>query len=221
MTPDVLKTISLFENVELESLKKMATGFGPLKKYEAGQALMSPQENAGDVFFLIKGRVRLSLFAESGDVISYREIEPGDYFGWLSAIDGKTPSTAAMAITPVEVCCLAYAQFRTLVSAHPRVQENFMRRMAGVVRGYTRRIEELTFLPAQARIENELMRRFAGGQGPIALPGHEELASWIGTTRETVSRTLKKLEEEGVIEKRDNLYHPGKAASGRRNWLDT
>lgn len=207
----MLNTIFLFEGVDDATLDRIAPYFKTVRRVSAGTTLMTAADSTDDVFFLRSGKIRLSQLSESGEEIAYRDILAGDYFGWVSAIDGEARLKSATALEDSQITILTSAQFNEILFAHPRIHQNFMKRVAGVVRRYSERIEELTLLPARLRIMRELARRFEESSGAISIPSHEDLAGWTGTTRETVTRVLNALEEEQFIRRDHAQYYLLKA----------
>ena len=83
-------------------------------------------------------------FIAGRTVVSYRDIEPYDYFGWLAMMDGAPRLTGAVAVTHCDLCVVSAVQFQEVLLAHPMVRRNFLSRVGGTVRRYTARIQELT-----------------------------------------------------------------------------
>jgi CRP-like cAMP-binding protein len=215
----MLKKISLFKDVAQGALEKLVHDFGVTRSFGAAESLMTPGDTEKDVFFLLEGKVRLSLLSPEGHLISYREIVPFDYFGWLSALDSRERLTAAVALEPVKVQIVKNERFKQFLLSDPHIFNNFMERMGGVLRRYTERIQELTLLSAQQRIIQEVARQFVDGKSSISLVSHADFATWIGTTRETVTRTLNELEKEGFIRKEGESYQLLKPIISDNDWL--
>src|ERR1700722_9021334 len=157
---EFFKRIQLFNGIDAKTLAQAALYFGTPKTYGTDRELMAAGAKTNDVFFLIEGKVRLSLFSPDGGLISYREVVPYDYFGWLSALDSCERLTSAIAIEPAKAFVLKAAKFQELLLSDPRIHSNFVKRVGGVVRRYTARIQELTLFSARQRIMRELDRRF-------------------------------------------------------------
>ena len=68
-----------------------------VRAYQTHQLVIAHGDESRDVFFLLEGRARATLFAESGREVAYREIGPGDVFGELSGIDGRPRSAMTRA----------------------------------------------------------------------------------------------------------------------------
>ena len=97
--------------------------------------------------------------------------------------------------------------FNDLLVEHPVLALKVMKEMVGVIRTLNERVVEFSTLGVKDRIHAELLRlaqagRIVEGSGRISPPPtHAEIAARISTHREAVTRELKKLEREGIIEK--------------------
>jgi CRP/FNR family cyclic AMP-dependent transcriptional regulator len=216
---NILQNIPLFKGVERSTLEEIVRDLGTMHSYGVGETLMATGERKTNVFFLLQGKVRLTLLSPQGDMISYREIVPYDYFGWLSAIDDGKRLTAALATEKVKAYVVSAQRFRHLLLSDPCIHENFMHRIGGVLRRYTERIQELSLLPSPQRIIHELMRQFGESTGAIAIINHEDFATWTGTARETVTRTLGTLEKDGFIRKEGASYRLLRPLDLDSDWL--
>jgi len=147
----------------------------------------------------LEGRMRITFSSLEDEIISYREIIPHDYFGWLSAIDGGPRLTAAIALEPSKAIVLKVEDFRKVILSDVHIHENFMKRVGGVLRRYTDRILELSLLSAHQRIIQELVRQFDENGNHLKILSHEDFATWTGTARETVTRTLNFLEKMALL----------------------
>jgi len=215
---NILQRIPLFEAANLDLLERHRLNWSS-HSYNVGDTLMTPGEQENNVFFLLQGKVRLTLLTSEGDITSYREILPYDYFGWLSAIDDGERLTSAIALQSCKVLKLKAEEFRHIILSDPIIYDNFLRRVGGVLRNYTKRIQELSVLSAHQRIIQELVRQFKELNEPINLPSHEDFATWTGTARETVTRTLKILERNGYIQKDGTSYRLLKDLDFGNDWL--
>jgi CRP-like cAMP-binding protein len=97
--------------------------------------------------------------------------------------------------------------FWRLVRENPSVAEYLLRRLAGLVRGLSERVIDLSTLGVQNRIHAELLRlaREAGVTGNTAridpAPKHTDIASRVSTYREQVTRELSALVKAGILER--------------------
>lgn len=183
-------------------------------RHVQGELIIDGQSNSRDIYFVITGTVRVVLFSLSGREISLADIGPGGYFGELAAIDGGPRSAFVMAQTSdTMTAALSHEIFLDLLSCHPLMGLEIIRRLATVVRQDTERIMELSTLGANNRVHAELLRqaKLTTRDGRTAMispiPLHADIASRVSTTRETVARVLNELARANiVVRKKDGLW---------------
>ncbi|MGZ3410656.1 MAG: Crp/Fnr family transcriptional regulator [Xanthobacteraceae bacterium] len=172
------------------------------------QWLIEHQDEGNDVFFLVRGRVRVLIVTSPDREVILADIQTGDYFGELAAIDGKTRSAGIVALTSATVAAMPAKVFQEVFRKYPDVAEQLLMRLALRVREMTQRIYEFNALNVKHRIYAELLRlshtdptnnRQAIVSPP---PSHAEIAARVSTRREMVSRELKSLERAGLMGRR-------------------
>ncbi len=179
------------------------------RRYQPKQEIVSYQEDACDVDFIVEGAVRVTIYSFSGREVAFRDLGAGESFGELAAIDGGPRSASVVALADTLIACLPAETFWELLRSHPSVAEATLRRLARLVRRLSDRVVELSTLGVTNRIHAELLRlarahRCEGGRAFISpAPTHAEIASRISTHREAVSRELSELARAGVIERRN------------------
>ena len=196
----------VFNGVKAETIQKVIKSASAIEIYKKNETLIEPQSHEKDVFFILSGVVRLSLFSHDGDVVSYNDVQGKDFFGWLSILDNKERLTSATVQEECQITRIQGKAFKAILFTDEQLMNNFMVRIASVIRDYTQRIEDLSALSVKQRVLNELLKRNQNGDGIVTIGTHEDLASWLGTTRETTSRALKSLENDGVLKRLDHDY---------------
>ena len=68
------------------------------RSYRHSELIVAHGDSGRNVFFLLEGRARVTLFSQDGKEIAYRDIEPGEIFGELAGIDGKARSASVIAV---------------------------------------------------------------------------------------------------------------------------
>ena len=178
--------------------------------YRHSELIIAHGDTGRDVFFLLEGRARVTLFSEDGKEIAYRDLVAGDIFGELACIDGGERSASILALEATRAARLPAAAFRELVGSRPRLAWSLLEHLSGLLRRMTDRVFEFSTLVVRKRLILELIRR-AEEVGPVEgkfsidpAPTHFELAAGISTHREAVSREMSDLAKRGLIEKRGN-----------------
>jgi CRP-like cAMP-binding protein len=139
--------------------------------------------------------------------VTFRDLDAGDYFGEVAAVDGEPRSADVFALDRALVASMPPAAFWRLLREEPLVAERILRRLAGLVRGLSERVIDLSTLGVQNRIHAELLRlaREAGVSGNTAridpAPKHADLAGRVSTYREQVTRELSALVKLGILER--------------------
>ena len=169
---------------------------------------MDHQDTSNDVFFIVSGTVRVKLQSISGREVLLREIEAGEFFGELAAIDDQPRSAGIIAVTDVTVARMPASVFRGAVHAHPDVCNQLLALMSGQIRTLANRVNEFTTLDGRYRLYAELLR--LSRPDPVKPsraivsppPLQAELAARISIRREAVGKELKALERAKLIERR-------------------
>lgn len=180
------------------------------RRFSEGELIFDRESTATDVFFVLRGRVRVVNYSLSGREIAFEDFTEGDLFGELSAIDGQPRPAAVVAVEETVVLALAARHFVDVLTDHPQVALKVMRGLTAQVRAAGERIMDLSTLTANNRVHAELLRqaRSLQNQRDMAviepIPIHSDIASRVSTTRETVARVLNDLARRGVIERTRN-----------------
>jgi CRP-like cAMP-binding protein len=181
-----------------------------LKVYNCaqGEFVISHLDLDRDVFFVLEGRVRATLYSRSGRVVDYRDIGPGDLFGEMAAIDGAPRSATVEALEPARLGRLSEAAFHELVETRPLLTWVLLKHLSAQIRRLTERVFEFSTLLVRDRLIRELLRLAEAAGGPEGraeihpAPTHLELAHRISSHREVVSREMSALAKAGLVKKR-------------------
>jgi CRP/FNR family transcriptional regulator, cyclic AMP receptor protein len=204
---DTLARIALFRSLDAAKIALLDTQCS-WRRATRNQWIVDYQDTSNDVFFVVSGTVRVKLQSVSGREVLLREINAGEFFGELAAIDNQPRSAGIVAVTDVTVARMPASDFRAAVHAHPDVCDQLLSLLAGQIRTLANRVNEFTVLDARHRIYAELLRlsRPETGKPKQAVvsppPVHAEIAARVSIRREAVARELKALERAGLIERR-------------------
>jgi len=178
------------------------------KRFRAGQHIITVNDRGTDVYFVIGGRLRATIYSQSGKEVAFRDMGAGRTFGDLSAIDGRPRSANVVALEDSLVVAMPAEVFNEVLLNHPRICAEVLRDLASLVRRLTERVVEFSTLGVRNRVHAEVLRLArdhlsADNTAEIRpAPTHAEIASRVSTHREAVTRTLNRLAREGVIDRR-------------------
>ena len=202
---DFLRNVSLFESLdqqELEALSDLAF----TRTFSKDNVIILAEEEGDTLFIIKKGQVKVSIVSEEGREVILSLLGESSVFGELSLLDGKPRSANVVATEETDLLMLRRADFVQLIYKTPQIATALLAELATRLRKTDRQIEGLALLDVTSRISETLLQ-LATEQGTEAVDGvviesrptHQELANMSGTTRETVSRVLKRLEGQGYI----------------------
>ena len=206
-TADALARFELFRDLPSEALSALSRRC-QWRRYHAHQIILGYRDDSREVFFVVRGQVRVTFFSECGREVSFRDLPAGEMFGELSAIDGLPRSCTVVALTDTMVAVMTASLLWDLLRAHKSVNACILGRLTRLVRSLSERVIESSTLTVRKRIQAELLRlahEAAPGQKCAMIfpaPTHAELASRVSTHREAVTRGLGELARAGIIEKR-------------------
>ncbi|MBI5234790.1 MAG: Crp/Fnr family transcriptional regulator [Deltaproteobacteria bacterium] len=179
---------------------------GEARVFPASTQILSEGDVGDAVYFIISGRAKVTLYGEEGREIVVSTLKEGDLFGEMSIMDDKPRSANVEAQSALECMVLTKSAFLEYLSKHHKVYMRLFAYLTGRLREATRKIGGLALLDVCGRIAHTLigmsLKAGAGGKEKVVAierPTHEELAALIGSSREVVSRALKKMTQEGYL----------------------
>ena len=205
-----LSGIDVFADLKPAERQEIA-GLCRGRRYQPEQVVVSHlDENNRDVFFIISGTVRVTIYSLSGKEITFRDQMAGQMFGELSAIDGRPRSAHVLALTESTLAFMSPGDFWKVVHQYPAVAAKILKNLTNLIRLLSERVIEFSVLGVNNRIHAELLRlaredvRNDGTAVISPAPTHAEIASRVSTHREAVSRELSALGRSGLLAKQAN-----------------
>ncbi len=205
MDIDLLRRVPLFEVLkddDLEAIAKVTITRG----YDKDQVIILAEEEGDALFIIAPGQVKVSIVSEDGREVILSPLGEGAVFGELSLLDGKPRSANVVATEDTQLYMVRRPDFLQLVYKVPQIAIGLLAELAARLRKTDRKIEGLALLDVTSRISETLLQlaEEQGAQTELGVtiesrPTHQQLANMSGTTRETVSRVLKRLEGQGYI----------------------
>lgn len=176
------------------------------RRYAAGQIIYLQGDPGLEMYRIASGYVRLSVTRGDGRELIVFLFDPGDCFGGSSLVDGECRPQTAEALTDVELECLDIQAYRRLRQDHRAFDEALMRMLARQMRFASARFADVSLSGLRARVAARILER---AQAAEAVTGADmrlktrlsqaELARMVGASRQTVNRTLRTLQAEGLI----------------------
>jgi CRP/FNR family transcriptional regulator len=171
-----------------------------------GHVIFERGDASDDVYFILSGAVKSLNTSADGKISYFRMRQAGDCFGYYSAISEKPRTATMLAVGETELARIKGEDFFALVLEHPEIGRPFMKLIVGLLRVETDRLTHLTTLATHRRVAAELLAQSrAQSSHTIPLPDRVEFASYMGMTRETLSRALSLLSRKKLIRLSGNM----------------
>ena len=178
-------------------------------KYKRGETIYLPGDQSDAVYFVKKGRVKLSSRDKSGKRVTIRVCDPGEPFGEMAAVGEEVRPLEATALDDVWLCWVGRERFTRFAEAHPQIALRLAKVIGLHRQELENRLKDLLFLDVPTRLARTLLK-LADKHGRELDDGiqiqiritHRELAELIGATRETTTAALNRLQRERIVTRR-------------------
>ena len=185
----------------MEALDKKIAALGIKRSYKKDAFLFLAEEDARGFYYVITGEVRIFRMDASGREVEIVRLRPGEFFGEAIAIvAGKFPAFARAA-RDTEVLVFERQAVLKSIHADRALAEFFLVLLANKCILLNQRIETLNLRTVRQRLAQYLLASCgAERSSTIDLTIKKlELAKHLGTISETLSRTFRRLERDGLI----------------------
>jgi CRP/FNR family transcriptional regulator, cyclic AMP receptor protein len=203
----LLSMVDVFESLVRQELVELAHRARDTH-LERGEEHGKPQEEGNEELYVLKeGRVQLYVEIPEGGEVTLSVVEGGSIFGELALGGLRSGEVYARALVPSLVCSLKTQHVQQLIESNPQVGIAIVRLLSERLREAEVRLAELAYMQVPARLAN-LILRLSASEGIMSREGtrietpytHQQLGTMIGAKRETVTRAMTELQDEGVVE---------------------
>jgi CRP/FNR family transcriptional regulator, cyclic AMP receptor protein len=207
----VLAHVPLFAVLAPRELDALGQALRP-RRYAKGDMIFQ-QGDPGDAFYVIEsGEVKVVLSSADGKEVILAILGPGHFFGELSLLDGEPRSADVFAKEDCALLSLHRADFLAFLRANPRAAEALLAVLSRRLRATDDLVHDAAFLDVAARLAR-LLLKLAETHGRQEAAGvvlgirltQEDLASMVGSTRETVNKWLKSWERQSIVSNRGGI----------------
>lgn len=205
METSLIRRVPIFSQLNEDELEKIRT-LCVSKRYEKDRIILIEEDPGNSMFFIQKGRVKVSRMSDDGREVILSILESGDFFGEMSLLDGKARSASVTASEDSQVLILRRGDFLKLLEDHPQISISLLKELAARIRRSDTQIKSLSLQDAMGRVASTLLM-LVEDHGVkrddkmvlSRIPLQQDLANMSGTSRETISRVFKYMEDENLI----------------------
>jgi len=187
-----------------------------LHTFRKGEHLCEERKTPDHLYFILEGKVKLSLIHQDGNVTLVQYYEQGDILGELELLGMRQQSQTIEAVGNVTCLALPFEQCKDLMLGDARFLQNLCRLIAGKMQRSVNKLVGMQTYPLENRLASYfLQKEDEVGYGQWMHVKLTDLAQYLGTSYRHLSRVVKDFDEAGWIEKertkmrvlkRDSLY---------------
>ena len=206
-----LNNIELFSGLAAEVIDEIKKSCR-IRRYNKGKILFFKGDEANSFFIVLKGEIKIIRTSDTGREKILKKMKKGDFFGEMGLIENKQRSATAVVNENSTLVIIDKENFLYLIKKHPEIALNMITDLSKRLRKADRDIENLAFFNVEMQLRNFLKERgikLKGNDKYIIDENftHQELANYLGTSRETVTRVFKRLEEKEIVNyKEDKIF---------------
>ncbi len=216
---DDVRKVSYFAALDDDQARELATHL-VARSYGPREFILVEGEEAAGFYCLRSGKARILRTGPDGREQTFRLVGAGDTFNEVPVFDGGANPATVETLESCEAVLVPTDAFVQLIGAHPVVGIVMLGHFARLLRSFTELVEQISLQTVQGRLARYLyqLAREEGVPTPtgVVVPRtitQQDLASLVGSVREVVSRSLKVMAEDGIVEvrRRDILIRDVKA----------
>jgi CRP/FNR family cyclic AMP-dependent transcriptional regulator len=208
MKVDLIRKVPLFSTLTDDEFDKLAHIF-VTRAYRKNQIIFMEEETGSYMYLVLSGKVKVSKSGSAGKETILAIHRTGDFFGEMSLLDGKTAPATVSAIEDSKIISVSGTDFHKYLLHNEKVMLQIIQVLCSRLRQVWK-TQSQSSSTAESRIRMGIYElaqkhgiRDAHGIIIDLKITHQELAEMVGTSRETVTRTLTRLREENIIEVED------------------
>jgi CRP/FNR family transcriptional regulator len=206
MRTDFLQRVPLFATLNDTEFKNLEAIFR-IRAYQKNQVVFLEEEAGTYMYIVLAGKVKVTKSTPGGKESILTIHRQGDFFGEMSLLDGKSSPATVSAMEDCKIAAISAADFNRHLMTNEKVVRQIIKVLCARLRHVWAQIQSLSYSTAEARIRGGI-RQLSMKHGVADARGiiidlkitHQEIAEMVGTSRETVTRTLARLQKDGIIQ---------------------
>ncbi len=209
----LLSMVDILEPLSREEINELSIRV-PDTYFQRGQILYTPQEKSEALFMLKKGRVRIYRVGPDGREFTLAVVGAGMVFGEMSLTAQRLENAYAEAMEPVVICKMRRDDLERLVMDKPQVGLKVMSVLSERLSLAEDLMEDIALREVPARLASFILRLIES-EGVVTSEAykvptrytHRQLATMIGSKRETVTKAFTLLQQVGAVELKWRRIH--------------
>lgn len=198
---DTLRGVPLFSQLREDDIERIAQ-VARERPYPKNSVIVF-EDDPGDALYIVTtGQVKVVLVGEDGREVILSTMSNNEFFGEMSLIDDEPRSATVIAMEDSNLLVVRREDFHRQLEGSPRIAIGLLRALCKRLRAADNKIGGLVLLDVPGRVAKLLLEMADenDGQHITRKITHHMIAQMIGSSRETVSRTMRSLSDQGLIQ---------------------
>ena len=201
-----IKSCELFKQVSDNDLAWLESS-STMKSFKRGESVYLPEDQSDGILLVASGRVKICHTTPQGKQSILGFVDPGEVFGELALLDNSSRTHTAQAAEKTQLVLVPRKELLSIVQKYPSIVLGVTKLIGLRRQRVERRLRNLLFRSNRDRLIH-LLLELAEKYGQLQPDGihlkirlsHQEMASIIGSTRETVTVVLGQLKGEDLLQ---------------------
>ncbi len=197
----VLRRVPLFAELSEAEIARLGD-IARDRSYPKNSVILFEDDPGDSLYVVVTGLVKVVLIGEDGREVILSVLKEGDFFGEMSLIDDQPRSAHVIAMEDSNLVVLRREDFQHRLREAPSISLGMLRALSRRLREADEKIGGLVLLDVNGRVAKLLLTMADENDGVhiTRRVTHHTIAQMVGSSRETVSRTMRDLAERGLIE---------------------
>jgi len=201
-----LENFNLFSGLKEDSMMEL-NSIASMTELKKADPIYFASEPSKSIFFLKKGRVKITKYLSDGSERILAIINPGEIFGEMAYLDEDQRTDYAVTIEPALICAINKEELSKFVTKNPALNLKLTKLFGLKMRRFSERVEDLIFKDAEQRVVSFILRysdkngKKVGDQIFVKpFLKHQHIGELTGCSRQTVNYILTNLREQNLID---------------------
>jgi CRP-like cAMP-binding protein len=198
--------VPIFNHLEEEQMNEIMVTAQSVS-YKKGDMIYHAGDQSDSLYIVSKGKIKIYRLSESGKEQLVRILNPGDFTGELALFNESLHESYAESMTNTQVCTIKRSDLQAFLIKYPSISLKILAEFSNRLEQSEKQTTRFATEKVETRIALFLAECIDDNDETyeIELPmSKKDLASYLGTTPETISRKLSDLEAEGYIKQKKN-----------------
>jgi CRP/FNR family cyclic AMP-dependent transcriptional regulator len=190
----VLRKHPIFADLEPDAFDQLCR-YARHSTLKRGSSLFSKGDPGNSLYAVISGTVKMSVSSPDGRNAILNIIGPGEIFGEMALLTGRTRSADAIANSSCELFVIDRREFIPFVKSQPALAMKFIELLCERLRQTSDQVEQIILQNLPGRLASALLRltekHKLEPQGRTIAITQQEISEMVGMTRESINKQLR------------------------------